>query len=105
MIFFFREANEETCTRENKYKDEYDKAFEEFTKKYGRWGEKLKTKAQKKAEKKKGWYSMYSTSDVPEYKEIDRLYFEEQRAIREYRNECKDKALELFKKWFWQLWD
>ena len=43
--------------------------------------------------------------DVPEYKEISNLYHEEYRKIVEYRHECKDKGMDLFKKWFWNLWD
>ena len=44
-------------------------------------------------------------SDVPEYEEIDRLHSEEAQKIQEYRNECKDKGFDLFKLWFWNLWD
>ncbi len=43
--------------------------------------------------------------DVPEYKEIDELHFAEAREIDRYLDECKDKGLELFKEWFWNLWD
>ena len=71
MTNLLREANEETCTRNNKYEEEF----------------------------------FNSRKGSPGYKEIDKRYFEEERAISEYRTECKDKALELFKKWFWQLWD
>ncbi|WP_175560145.1 hypothetical protein [Butyrivibrio sp. YAB3001] len=42
---------------------------------------------------------------VPEYKEISECYFNELRALSDYRDECKSKALELFSKWFWDLWD
>ena len=102
MIFLFREANPDTCTQVNKYKEEYDKAFEEFTKKYGLFGEKLLTEDDKRETGSTRWYML---GDVPEYKEISNLYHDECRRIDEYRNECKDKGLDLLKKWFWNLWD
>ena len=48
---------------------------------------------------------MYMLGDVPEYKEIDELHFAEATEIRNYRDECKNKGLDLFKEWFWNLWD
>ena len=44
MEFLFREANEDTCRKKNLYEEEHDLAQEEFTTKYGMFGEKLKTK-------------------------------------------------------------
>lgn len=105
MIFLLNEANEDTCTKENIYQKDYDKAQEEFDKKYGMFGEKLMTEEEKAEEKEKGTRRIYLLGDVPEYKEISELYFNESRALSDYRNDCKNKALELFSKWFWNLWD
>ncbi len=105
MIFLLNEANEDTCTRENKYQKEYEKAHEEFDNKYGFLGEKLRTEEEKTEEKEKGIYRAYMPGDVPEYKEIIELYFNEERTLQDYRDDCKNKALELFSKWFWDLWD
>ena len=105
MIFLFREANEDTCTKKNPYEEEHDKASDEFTKKYGFFGEKLKTEEEKEEEKKTGNSRWYMLEDVPEYKEISDLYHDEYRKIVEYRHECKDKGMDLFKEWFWNLWD
>ena len=105
MIFFFREANKDTCTKKNPYEEEYDKAFEKFEKKYGFLGDGLKTDEEKAEEEKKGLYRIYMLSDVPEYKEISDLHFAEERKIDEYRYKCKDKGMDLFKEWFWNLWD
>jgi len=105
MIFLLREAHEETCTRENKYDAEYKKALDEFDKKYGLFGDGLKSEEEKVEEKKTGSYRMYMLGDVPEYKEIDELHFTEATEIRNYRDECKNKGLDLFKEWFWNLWD
>ena len=38
MIFLMREADEDTCTRENPYEAEHKKASDEFTEKYGLFG-------------------------------------------------------------------
>jgi hypothetical protein len=105
MIFLFNEANEDTCTKKNKYEKEYDKAQEEFENKYGLFGERLMTEEEKAKEKNEGTHRLYMLRDVPEYKEISELYFNESRVLCEYRNDCKNKAFELFSKWFWDLWD
>ncbi len=105
MIFLFREANGETCTRKNKYEEKHQAASDEFQKKYGYFGDGLKTEEEKEIEKKNGSYRWYMLGDVPEYKEISDLYIAEEREIEKYRNECKDKGIEMFKTWFWQLWD
>ncbi len=105
MIYLFREANEDTCTRKNPYDEEYHKAHEEFTKKYGFFGDGLKTEEEKAEEKKKGLHRMYMLSDVPEYKDISEKHYDEERRISMYRDECKDKGMDMFKKWFWNLWD
>ena len=51
MEFLFREANEETCHRKNPYEEAYDQAREAFTRKYGMFGEKLKTEEEKEQAK------------------------------------------------------
>ncbi|WP_022765277.1 hypothetical protein [Butyrivibrio sp. XPD2006] len=105
MIFLFREANEETCTKRNKYEAEYDSAMEKFEAKYGIFGEKLRTEKEKRDTLEHRGYRMYTMADVPEFAYIDKNYYDENRKIEEYRNECKDKAFSLFSKWFWDLWD
>ena len=105
MIFLFREANEETCTRPNRYEAEYDSASAEFETKYGLFGEKLRTEKEKRDALEHRGYRMYTMADVPEFADIDKRYYDENREIEEYRHECKDKAFELFSKWFWNLWD
>ena len=47
MEFLFREANEETCRRKNPYQDAHNEAMAAFTRQYGMFGEKLKTKEEK----------------------------------------------------------
>ena len=105
IIFLFREANEETCTKKNPCEEEHDKINEEFMKRYGFFGDGLKTREEKEKKKKKGCFRMYTPGDLPEYKEIEKKYFEEEEKLDEYRDRCKDKGMELFKRWFWSLWD
>lgn len=67
MFFLLNEANEDKSTRKNKYQKEYEKAHEEFENKYGVFGEKLLTKAEKAEEKKNGTQRVYMLGDLPEY--------------------------------------
>ena len=85
--------------------DGFKAVITEFENKYGVFGEKLLTKAEKAEEKKNGTQRVYMLGDLPEYKEISELYFNESRVLDDYRDDCKNKALELFSKWFWDLWD
>ena len=103
LIFLLREANEDTCTKVNPYEEEYHRVSEEFRKKYGEWGERLMTVKEKAKAKKNGSYPVYLPSHLPETKEISELYFNEEHKIREYQAQCKDKAIEMFSKWFYSL--
>lgn len=105
MAFYFREANEDTCKRKNRYQEEYDKALTDFDAKYGIWGEGLKSEDEKKEEKESGLFHVYTLRDVPEYKEIWDNYFAEDLSICQYREECKDKGMEMFRDNFRNLWD
>ena len=104
MIFLWREANADTCSKINPYREEYHRVSEEFRKKYGEWGEGLMTEEEKEKAKKTGSHPVYFPCHLPEYKEISELYFNEERKISEYQVQCKDKALEMFSKWFYSLW-
>ena len=101
MIFLLREANADTCSMVNPYEEEYGRVWEEFQEKYGERGEKLLTEEENVKETRS--HPIYSPSHLPEYKEIIELYLEEERKISEYQVQCKDKALEMFSKWFYSL--
>ena len=105
MVFLMREADENTCTRANPYEEAYNKAQKEFSEKYGMFGEKLLTDEERKRSESGEGTRMYMPSDVEEYKPISDQYFDEERKIAEYRCKCKEEALELFSKWFYDLWD
>lgn len=101
MAFLFQEADEDTCKKENPYQAEHDHIQEEFEQKYGVFGEKLRT-----AEEKVGFGKrLHFAHELPEYKEIEEKYMEEERKIARYRVERKDEAFQLFSYWFYHLWD
>lgn len=105
MAFLLREAHEETCSKDNPYEDEWWQAHLDFEKKYGYWGERLKTKEELEMEKIKHVHISHTMGDVPEYKDIVDKYLEAERQIEGYRNECKNKGIKMFGEWFWNLWD
>jgi hypothetical protein len=43
--------------------------------------------------------------ELPEYKDIDDKYRHESEKLEQYRDNCKDEALDMLKKYFWYLWD
>ena len=102
MIFLFRESREETCGRENPYEQEHERVCQEFEEKYGLFGEKLLTE-EEQTDKAGQW--IHFPSELPEYEEIEKKYFDEVRKLEEDREEHKDEAFKLFSKWFYHLWD
>ena len=105
MEFLFREANEETCRRKNPYQDAHNEAMAAFTRQYGMFGEKLKTKEEKEQEKEKGFSRMYTMSDVPEYKEISDQWLAAENELTAYRERCMKEGMKLFTRYFRNLWD
>ena len=105
MIFLWREAAEDTCTRKNPYEEEYDRAHTEFTDKYGLLGEKLQTEDELKENQKCGGRTMHFMNELPEYKEISEKYHAEELELDTYRLRCKNEAMDLLKEHFYALWD
>lgn len=98
-------SNETTCSKKNRYEQEYQNAQEEFERKYGIFGEKLRSEEDIEHEKNTGCRIIYGLTKVPEYQEIWDRYSQEQRDIEAYRHECKDQAFDLMKEHFYDLWD
>ena len=105
MIFLATEMNEDTCQRKNPLEEEYRTAAEQFTEKYGMFGEKLLTEADKEEAEKTHFTKMYTMGSVPEYASLVDEYLDEERKIDEYRVKCKDDFFGLFSKHFFSLWD
>ena len=102
MIFLLREAGEDTCSVKNPYEEENRRIHMEFSKKYGILGEKL---LKPEDIYPNGAKRLYTPADLPEYKETAELYLKESIKLDEYRDRCKTEAINLFNKWFWNLWD
>lgn len=105
MIFLWRETDEDTCSRQNPYEEEYWKADTEFTEKYGLLGEKLQTDQEREDGRKRGYRMLHSMEELPEYKEIYDRHREEDKKLEKYRSDCKDEALDMLKEYFYALWE
>lgn len=105
MIFLLKESDEETCQKKNPYDDEYWKAYDEFNEKYGRWGCKLQTEDEKKELADKGVQRLYTPHDVPEYTDLAQKHFKADIELEKYRKSCLCEFMDLFKKYYYCLWD
>ena len=106
MIFLWRETKEESCSKKNPYEKEYSRSYREFTRKYGFLGRKLQTSKELEENRKRGGGStVHFMDEIPEYKEISDRYYHEERELEHYRNQCKDKAMDMMKEYFFSLWD
>lgn len=106
MIFFWREVDEDTCSQKNPYDEAYTKAMTEFHDKYGVFGAKLQTENELEENKKRGGGgTVHFMNELPEYREISNKYHKEEKRLEEYRNFCKDEAMDMLKQYFFSLWD
>ena len=105
MAYLLREASENTCSKKNRYEDQVDIARDEFSRKYGILGEKLRTLKEIEQDEKKKVLTMHSPDELPENKELWTRYLEEEHLIQDYRHQCQEKGFALFQKWFDDLWD
>ena len=106
MIVLWRESAEDTCTRKNPYEEEYDRAHAEFTDKYGFLVEKLQTEEELGENRKRGGgCTMHFMDELTEYKDISDKYNAEELELDTYRLGCKNEAMDLLKKHFYELWD
>jgi hypothetical protein len=48
------------------------------------------------------WEKYYNS---PEKEELRKQWIKREEEINQYQNDCKNKAFELFSKYFWSLWD
>ena len=101
MIFLLGEMDENTCQKKNPYDDDSHRIYDEFSEKYGMFGEKLNPPE----EKDKKFITMHFPSELPEYHDTMEKWYAAEREIEEYRSKCKDDFFELFSKHFYALWD
>lgn len=100
MIFLWHESSEDTCSQKNKWEEEYFLAFDNFTKEYETFGEKLQTE-----DEKGNLGRIHFMDELPEYEEISKKYREENNRLEKYRERCKDEAMDLMKTHFFALYD
>lgn len=105
MIQLFREADETTCQKKNSHEAEFYRIYDEFSEKYGHFGEKLQTEEELTKNADTGSITWHSPEELPEYKAEMEMYHAEEDEIKAYRERCKDEAFALFAKWFFHLWD
>lgn len=98
----FRDADETKSSFKNKYEEEWSKAYDEFHQKYGMFGQKLEIKAVK--EEKKG-IPVHFPDEFPQWKDIMEKFREEEVKVTEKRVKSFEAGLEMFRRWFWDLWD
>jgi len=82
MIFLLGESDEFTCTKKNPYDDEYRETIGNICD-----------------------YLNSSADDVPEYENIIKKHLEADIELEKYREECLCEFMDLFKKYYYCLWD
>lgn len=101
MIFLFREAAEETCSKQNPYSDEYNDSWDAFEKRFGIMG----TGMDADGGTGKGQFpTVHFPDELEEYRPICERYEQAEREIEDYRLRCEQEALKLFAKRFHDLW-
>lgn len=105
----FLEARKETCSYKNKYEDEYSKAFDDYLNKYGWNGSKIKNNPYIiRNSDGSEFYDIlnnpYLMEKLDQYKDIYKLYYEEEKKIEQHINKARKEALEMFTKYFDDLW-
>ena len=96
MIFCFKEMNEDTCSMKNEYEEEYNKQH------YGE-GKSILDCFVPYEDERHGKVSRLVTKEVEP--ELKKNYWKKIREIEDYREKMKNEGLELFSKYFWNLWD
>ena len=105
MIFLLRETDEETCSRQNPYEDEYFRAWAEFERKYKTFREEETHPEIQIGGKSLRTVRLHFPDEAEEFREITEKYWNMETELTQYRMDCKNEALELFSKWFYDLWD
>lgn len=110
IAYCLQEADEETCSEENPYWEEYHKIT---------WNRGLSDEEIDKMTFKEYWDFTYEVAekdengkpltykfrDFPENEELRKKWMNKELELSEYRNKMKDEAFDLIKKYFWNLWD
>lgn len=87
MIFLWRESYEYSSSKKNPYEEDYMEMLDNYYDKYG---------------PNMGFAMIRNDS---KYKKTSDKYEKAESEITQYREECKDKALDMLKEYFYLLWD
>lgn len=79
MIFLLGEMDEDTCSYENKYQEEFEQLL--------------------------SWKHFSERSKDEEENKLIKLYIGEEKNKFQYMNLCKEEFFNLFSKYFYDLWD
>jgi hypothetical protein len=84
IIWYFKEANEETCSLQNTHEFNFNFDFKR---------------------EDSGYYTMTTVYPTEQDKNEAELHFKREKELAEYRKECRNKGFELLKTYFDCLWD
>ena len=105
LAFLADEMDKDKCSMKNPYYKEWSRVSRAFNKKYGTFGEKLRTKEDKNG----NLHQLYFPEDDPvngaEYKKLSDKHFQYAMKIERYREKCKNEFFRLFSKYYRYLWD
>lgn len=48
---------------------------------------------------------MHFPREIDEYREVENNFYEAEKELDSYRENCKNQAFALYAKWFFYLWD
>ena len=107
MAYCFEQADENLTEIENEYQDEFDRQMwgnpEEIDKLSAKeWMNRFFSVQETDVNGKPTLYRMNVNEPDPDIKD---KYFKREEEIWKYRNDMKNEALDLIKKYFWCLWD
>ena len=106
MIFLFREAREETCSKANEHGEAHKTAFAAFEEKYGVLGERFGlAEGEPDPDEGKPYRQVHFMGEDPAFAEIHRLWAERETELSAYRKDCRKQAMALFTEWMMDLWD
>ena len=105
MIFCFSEMNEDTCSMENEFKEEFQEQLlrDLLTKKKPKKWERIKKLFERKDKDAPVKLHPLVFGDVEP--ELEKNYRKREEEIENYREKMKDEGFDLLKKYFWILWD
>lgn len=105
IAWCLEQTNDEITDIENEYYEEYNRQS---------WGEEPEKESFKEwwnrhfvveETDKKGNPKLWRMVERKADEELERKYFDREKEISQYRDDCKNEAFDLLKEYFWALWD